>query len=47
MPDSRVTQGLGEVKGFVAFHLLRGPQREDHAPYSSHAIWEAQEDFIL
>jgi Antibiotic biosynthesis monooxygenase len=21
---------LGEVKGFQAFHLLRGPEREDH-----------------
>ena len=34
-PDSR----LGEVKGFVAFHLLRGPEREDHVLYSSHTTW--------
>ena len=40
--DSR----LGEVKGFVAFHLLRGPEREDHVLYSSHTIWATQEDFI-
>ena len=39
--DSR----LGEVKGFVAFHLLRGPEREDHVLYSSHTIWATQEDF--
>jgi heme-degrading monooxygenase HmoA len=39
--DSR----LGEVKGFVAFHLLRGPEREDHVVYSSHTIWATKEDF--
>jgi heme-degrading monooxygenase HmoA len=39
--DSR----LGEVKGFVAFHLLRGPEREDHVLYSSHTIWATKEDF--
>jgi heme-degrading monooxygenase HmoA len=26
---------LSEVKGFQAFHLLRGPEREDHVRYSS------------
>src|SRR3982074_823181 len=36
---------LDEVKGFCAFHLLRGPEREDHALYSSHTIWASQEDF--
>jgi heme-degrading monooxygenase HmoA len=30
---------LKEVPGFVEFHLLRGPQREDHVLYSSHTIW--------
>jgi len=40
--DSR----LAEVNGFVAFHLLRGPEREDHVLYSSHTIWATQEDFI-
>jgi len=37
---------LDEVKGFQAFHLLRGPEREDHVLYSSHTIWASQEDFI-
>src|ERR1700730_10652399 len=36
---------LDEVKGFQAFHLLRGPEREDHVLYSSHTIWASQEDF--
>src|SRR5258705_11485142 len=30
---------LKEVPGFVEFHLLKGPQREDHVLYSSHTIW--------
>jgi heme-degrading monooxygenase HmoA len=36
---------LDEVNGFQAFHLLRGPEREDHVLYSSHTIWASQEDF--
>lgn len=39
--DSR----LDEVPGFVAFHLLRGPEREDHVLYSSHTLWRSREDF--
>jgi heme-degrading monooxygenase HmoA len=30
---------LKEVPGFMAFHLLKGPQREDHVLYASHSIW--------
>jgi len=30
---------LPEVPGFVEFHLLRGPRRDDHVLYSSHTIW--------
>jgi heme-degrading monooxygenase HmoA len=29
---------LDEVKGFRVFHLLRGPEREDHVLYSSQAV---------
>ena len=36
---------LDEVKGFRAFHLLRGSEREDHILYSSHTIWATQDDF--
>jgi heme-degrading monooxygenase HmoA len=36
---------LKEVPGFVEFHLLRGPQREDHVLYSSHTIWSDQAAF--
>ena len=30
---------LHGVPGFVEFHLLRGPLKEDHVLYSSHTIW--------
>lgn len=36
---------LDEVPGFVEFHLLKGPEREDHVLYSSHTVWRSYEDF--
>ena len=36
---------LGKVPGFVEFHLLRGPEHEDHTLYSSHTIWRSHADF--
>ena len=36
---------LRTVPGFVEFHLLRGPTREDHVLYASHTIWRSFEDF--
>ena len=39
--DSR----LNEVPGFVTFHLLRGPEREDHVLYASHTVWRSRADF--
>ncbi|WBV43391.1 antibiotic biosynthesis monooxygenase [Pseudoroseomonas cervicalis] len=36
---------LHTVPGFVEFHLLRGPAREDHTLYSSHTIWRSKADF--
>ena len=36
---------LQSVPGFVEFHLLRGPEREDHVLYSSHVIWHSREAF--
>ena len=29
------------VPGFVEFHLLKGPEREDHRLYASHTIWDS------
>jgi heme-degrading monooxygenase HmoA len=36
---------LREVAGFITFHLLRGPDREDHTLYSSHSLWNSRTDF--
>ncbi len=31
--------------GFVEFHLLRGPENDDHTLFVSHTIWESEADF--
>jgi len=36
---------LRSVPGFIAFHLLRGPQRDDHTLYASHTLWRGRDDF--
>ncbi len=36
---------LAEVPGFVAFHLLRGPEAEDHTLYASHTVWDSRGHF--
>ena len=36
---------LGEMPGFVEFHMLRGPEREDHVLYSSHTVWASRAAF--
>jgi heme-degrading monooxygenase HmoA len=36
---------LRGVPGFVEFHLLRGPEREDHRLYASHTVWRSRADF--
>lgn len=32
---------LDEMAGFRAFHLLRGPEAEDHVLYASHTVWDS------
>lgn len=36
---------LDEVPGFRSFHLLRGPETEDHVLYASHTVWESRAAF--
>jgi heme-degrading monooxygenase HmoA len=36
---------LGEMEGFVEFHLLRGAEAEDHVLYASHTVWRSRADF--
>lgn len=33
------------MSGFVAFHLLCGPERDDHVLYASHSVWPSLEGF--
>ena len=36
---------LPGLPGFVAFHLLRGPEAEDHVLYASHTVWDSRHHF--
>ena len=36
---------LNELPGFIEFHLLRGPEREDYVLYSSHTVWRSHAEF--
>jgi heme-degrading monooxygenase HmoA len=36
---------LGDVPGFAGFHLLRGPEHDDHTLYASHTLWHEKADF--
>lgn len=36
---------LDTVPGFVAFHLLKGPEAEDHTLYASHTTWRDEVAF--
>ena len=36
---------LEKNPGFVAFHMLKGPEREDHVLYSSHTVWANKDVF--
>jgi heme-degrading monooxygenase HmoA len=37
---------LDGVPGFMEFHLLKGPEEEDHVLYASHTTWRSQADFL-
>ena len=37
---------LDTVVGFVEFHMLRGPERDDHVLYSSHTVWASRAQFV-
>ena len=36
---------LSDVPGFMAFHLLRGPENDNHVLYSSHTVWRDKDTF--
>jgi len=37
---------LKAVPGFIAFHLLKGPERDDHVLYASHSLWRSEAAFL-
>jgi heme-degrading monooxygenase HmoA len=36
---------LERMPGFVEFHLLRGPELEDHTLFASHTVWQSKSAF--
>ncbi len=36
---------LEGVPGFIAFHLLKGPEHDDHVLYASHTLWRSEDEF--
>ena len=37
---------LDKVPGFVEFHLLKGPEAENHTLYASNTVWESRAVFV-
>jgi heme-degrading monooxygenase HmoA len=42
---SRQTR-LHEMEGYREFHLLKGPEHEEHTLYASHTTWATKEAFL-
>lgn len=36
---------LDRMPGFVEFHLLKGPEAQDHTLYASHTVWQSKAAF--
>lgn len=36
---------LNELDGFVAFHMLKGPEEDGKLLYASHTVWETEDHF--
>ncbi len=37
---------LREEPGFVEFHMLRGPENDDHTLFVSHTVWQSRQAFV-
>ena len=37
---------LGDVSGFLKFHLVKGKTEDTHTLYASHSTWKSEPDFI-
>ena len=36
---------LENVPGFIVFHLLKGPERDEYVLYASHSLWRSEKHF--
>lgn len=36
---------LDRMPGFIEFHLLKGPEADDHTLYSTHTLWQSKAAF--
>ena len=36
---------LDQLDGFITFHMLRGPAKEDHVLFSSYTLWASRQAF--
>ncbi len=41
----RMTNARKILDSTVVFHLLKGPEAEDHTLYASHTVWESRAVF--
>lgn len=37
---------LTSVPGFLAFHLMKGPEKDGYRLYASHTAWASEADFL-
>jgi heme-degrading monooxygenase HmoA len=37
---------LEGVPGFIVFHLLKGPERDEYVLYASHTLWASEASFL-
>lgn len=38
---------LGQVSGFIEFHLLKGPADKECTLYASHTVWACKSDSVV
>lgn len=36
---------LQDMEGFVAFHMLKGPEEDGRILYASHTVWQSEDHF--
>lgn len=36
---------LGELEGFIEFHLLKGPEKDNYTLYATHTLWKTYGHF--